>query len=171
MIGSRATCKRVTPAVAFRNLRQTAPRSVAAYAAEVGTADEAENSMVYADGGAAEEPAAAPSPEASAVADNGGLPSYVLNIIWLDKAIGVAVDQHLASAEKGPVTEYFMWPANDAWEQLKTALDSMPWISQVEVIHLLNDATEVINYWQDESAKHTIEEARQNFPHITFYGS
>lgn len=126
--------------------------------------------MVYTDGGA-EEPAAPPSQEAPAQVDSAGLPSYILNVIWLDKAIGVAVDQHLASAEKGPVTEYFMWPANDAWDQLREALEAMPWMSEVERITLLNDSTEVINFWQDEEAKHTIEEAREKFPHITFYGS
>lgn len=170
MIGSRPTFKRAPLSVVFRNSRQTSPRCVAAYAAEVGTADEADNSMVYTDGGA-EEPAAAPSPDVPARADNAGLPSYMLNVIWLDKAIGVAVDQHLASSEKGPVTEYFMWPANDAWDQLQTSLQAMPWMSEVERITLLNEATEVINYWQDETTKHTIDEAREQFPHITFYGS
>eukprot|EP00892_Ulva_mutabilis_P000491 jgi/Ulvmu1/10442/UM062_0039.1 len=126
--------------------------------------------MVYTDGGA-EEPAAAQPADAPAVTDSVGLPSYILNVIWLDKAIGVAVDQHLASAEKGPVTEYFMWPANDAWDQLREALEAMPWMSEVERITLLNDSTEVINFWQDEEDKHTIEEAREKFPHITFYGS
>lgn len=38
-------------------------------------------------------------------------------------------------------------------------------------ILLLNRATEVINYWQDEEAKHTMEDARKEFPDCVFTGS
>lgn len=33
---------------------------------------------------------------------------------------------------------------------------------------LLNRLTEVINFWQDEQAKHTVEEARAAFPDVAF---
>lgn len=145
-------------------------RWTVAFSAETDAADAVDNTVVYANDDEGEAAAAAPTPEKGGE-DLPTLPTYVLNVLWMDKAIGVAVDQYLASGEKGPVTEYFMWPANDAWDQLKTSLEGMPWISQVEVIHLLNDATEVINFWQDESSKHTLDEASEKFGHIAFYGS
>lgn len=35
---------------------------------------------------------------------------------------------------------------------------------------LLNQCTEVINYWQDES-KHSLDQAREKFPNCKFSGS
>ena len=99
------------------------------------------------------------------------LPTYNLNVLYLEKCIGLAIDQQLASGERAPVTEYFMWPSKDAWDQLKTQLESMPWISQTESIHLLNNATQIINFWQDEEVKHTMDEATLEFPDVTFLGA
>ena len=31
--------------------------------------------------------------------------------------------------QRSPVTEYFFWPRNDAWEELNTALDAKKWMS------------------------------------------
>jgi 30S ribosomal protein 3 len=36
---------------------------------------------------------------------------------------------------------------------------------------LLNKTTEVINFWQDEETKHTVEEAREKFPDCQFEGA
>ncbi len=33
-------------------------------------------------------------------------------------------------AQRSPVTEYYFWPKKDAWEELKTALEARPWISE-----------------------------------------
>jgi 30S ribosomal protein 3 len=156
---------RATVAVASRN--QLHRRVVSCRAAE---AEEAiDSDFVYAgdEDVAAAEPAAADSARKSEIA----LPTYHLNVLYLDKAIGIAVDQRLASGQTGPVTEYFMWPAKDAWEQLKQALEAMPWIAPTDMIHLLNSATQVINFWQDEEVAHTIDDARKEFEGITFYGA
>jgi 30S ribosomal protein 3 len=36
---------------------------------------------------------------------------------------------------------------------------------------LLNKTTEVINYWQDEEKKHTLQEVQEAFPDCKFQGS
>lgn len=38
-------------------------------------------------------------------------------------------------------------------------------------IILLNQATEIINFWQDNEPKKTVEEARAAFPDCTFQGA
>ncbi|KAG6383360.1 hypothetical protein SASPL_156894 [Salvia splendens] len=47
-----------------------------------------------------------------------------------------------------PLSPYFFWPRKDAWEELKATLESKPWISQKKMIILLNQATDIINLWQ-----------------------
>lgn len=149
--------------VVVRQATLQAPTFVARAAATESAVD---NAFVYGeDEGAAPAETGIPAPKAIA------LPSYHLNILYLDKCIGIAVDQQLASGEKGPVTEYFMWPAKDAWDLLKTALEGMPWISQTEAILLLNGATKIINYWQDEETKHTMDDAKVEYPDMTFFGA
>lgn len=50
---------------------------------------------------------------------------------------------------------------------LQAALDTRSWIGEREKVLLLNQCTEVINYWQDEN-KHSLEEARKAFPNAKF---
>jgi hypothetical protein len=99
------------------------------------------------------------------------LPTYVLNCLYLEKAVGIAVDQRLASGEKGPVTEYYWWPAKDAWNDLKAQLEGMPWIAEADVVDIMNNATSIINFWQGDEGRPTIDEARAEFPTVTFYGT
>lgn len=36
---------------------------------------------------------------------------------------------------------------------------------------LLNLTTDVINFWQDEETKHTIDEAKEKYPAVQFQGN
>merc|ERR1711924_555895 len=65
----------------------------------------------------------------------------------------LCVDQKLPNGTAVPVTEYFYWPRTDAWEELKTTLEGMPWISERDTVIMLNTLTEVINHWTDASAE------------------
>ncbi|KAF5778697.1 putative ribosomal protein PSRP-3/Ycf65 [Helianthus annuus] len=72
----------------------------------------------------------------------------VLKFTWMDKNIGLALDQVIPGYGTIPVSPYYFWPRKDAWEELKVMLESKPWISQKQVIILLNQATDIINLWQ-----------------------
>lgn len=114
------------------------------------------------------------------------LPTYKLNFLWLGKNIAVAVDQVYARGAQSPLTEYFVWPRRDAWDELRVALEAKPWITDRDRIVLLNRLTEVINFWQETVAfeaeeggaaaaeqqpRPTIDEARTMFPDCSFTGA
>nr|UNJ16315.1 putative ribosomal protein 3 [Boldiaceae sp.] len=96
--------------------------------------------------------------------------NFTLKILWLENNVAIAIDQVIGK-RTSPLTSYFFWPRNDAWEQLKTELESKTWISQRDRIDLLNKATEIITYWQHEGKKHSIAKAQDKFPEFIFAGS
>ncbi|CAL5419145.1 unnamed protein product [Camellia sinensis] len=75
-------------------------------------------------------------------------PRLVLKFIWMEKNIGLGLDQVIPGHGTIPLSPYFFWPRKDAWEELKTTLEGKPWISQKKMIILLNQATDIINLWQ-----------------------
>ncbi|GAV59190.1 PSRP-3_Ycf65 domain-containing protein, partial [Cephalotus follicularis] len=75
-------------------------------------------------------------------------PRLVLKFIWMEKNIGLALDQVIPGHGTIPLSPYFFWPRKDAWEELKATLESKPWISQKKMIIFLNQATDIINLWQ-----------------------
>ncbi|GMH04304.1 hypothetical protein Nepgr_006143 [Nepenthes gracilis] len=79
-------------------------------------------------------------------------PRLVLKFIWMEKNIGLALDQAIPGHGTIPLSPYYFWPRKDAWEELKVLLESKPWISQKQMIILLNQATDIINLWQQSGA-------------------
>ncbi|KAL0356613.1 UNVERIFIED_CONTAM: 30S ribosomal protein 3, chloroplastic [Sesamum calycinum] len=76
-------------------------------------------------------------------------PRLVLKFIWMEKNIGIAIDQVIPGGHGTiPLSPYYFWPRKDAWEELKVMLESKPWISNKQMVVLLNQATDIINLWQ-----------------------
>ncbi len=73
-----------------------------------------------------------------------------------------------------PPHRLFLLARADAWQQLKDELEAKHWIAEGDRINVLNQATEVINFWQDlknQSKQISMAEAQSKFPDVVFSGS
>ena len=92
---------------------------------------------------------------------------FILKIIWLNTHLAIAIDQ-ITEHNPSPLTSYFFWPSNDAWQELKKELESKPWILPKEANEILNEASCLINHWQDNKEKTSIDKLKKIFPNCNF---
>nr|YP_009396904.1 Plastid-specifi c 30S ribosomal protein 3 [Ophidocladus simpliciusculus]ARW66090.1 Plastid-specifi c 30S ribosomal protein 3 [Ophidocladus simpliciusculus] len=95
---------------------------------------------------------------------------FIFRVLWLDNNVAIAID-YIIGKSISPLTSYFFWPRNDAWEQLKKELDSKPWIFEDDKVSILNKATEIINFWQEKGKNKSLKEAQTKFPESIFTGT
>lgn len=93
---------------------------------------------------------------------------FTLKIIWQDYTLGMAID-HIVDGGFSPLSSYFFWPRSDAKSQIKAELELKPWISNADKRELLNQVTQIIEYWQKYKIQKSIVEVQGNFPDIVFY--
>lgn len=110
---------------------------------------------------------------------------FVLKFLWLEKSIAIALDQKIGD-KTTPLNEYLFWPGEDAWQLTKDYLENNNSdtkkcrqntvnFTEKERIEILNQITEVINFWQERDNtkklnKDEISKLKNNFPQAVFVG-
>jgi 30S ribosomal protein 3 len=96
---------------------------------------------------------------------------FRLKFLWLDKCVAVSLDQ-VVKGNSVPLTKFYFWPQKDAWEEIKLFLETLTWISREDAVNLLNQVTEVINFWQNKELNNSKEvlKVKDLFPSVYFVG-
>nr|YP_009144875.1 putative ribosomal protein 3 [Euglenaria anabaena]ABB02337.1 Ycf65 [Euglenaria anabaena]AKJ83322.1 putative ribosomal protein 3 [Euglenaria anabaena] len=100
---------------------------------------------------------------------------FILKFLWLEKSIGVALDQKVGE-KTTPLNDFKFWPGEDSWNITLKYLENSVIITEAEKVRLLNTLTDVITYWQDRDlskktwTKKEIFHLQEKFPGCVFVG-
>lgn len=97
---------------------------------------------------------------------------FSLKFLWMDKTIAFCLDQRVGT-KLVPLTGFYFWPQTDAWEGMKEFLENQDFINQDESVYILNNITEVVNFWQDKDSlsEKDLYSLRDKFRFINFLNS
>ena len=76
----------------------------------------------------------------------------MLKFIWLEKRLGLALDNVVSEFGSFPLTPYFFFPETDALSELKTAMEKQKWISSDRVSALMKQAEELTTLWKQQTS-------------------
>lgn len=77
---------------------------------------------------------------------------FQIKTLCLNDVLGIAIDQVL-NENNLPLTSYYFWPRNDAWEVIRLELDSKSWILEHEKELILKKVTKASNDWKRKTDK------------------
>lgn len=80
---------------------------------------------------------------------------FTLKVLWLENNIAIAIDQIVGNGTS-PLTSYFFWPRNDAWEELKAELESKPWIAERDRIEFIKQKQQKLSITGKKKGKNTL---------------
>ena len=89
---------------------------------------------------------------------------FKFKILGSENYIGIAIEQSSLNISI-PITNYFFWPRNDAWEQIRLDISSKPWISTAEQFNILNGTAQILNDWNKSDDKKKFLKT-SNFQHL-----
>jgi 30S ribosomal protein 3 len=94
---------------------------------------------------------------------------FKIRILWLKNKLGIAVDQ-IYEKRSVPLTGYYFWPRNDAWELIRLEINSKMWINDADKIYILNQITQILNRWKKNAEDSKIEVLSAEYKEINFTG-
>ena len=94
---------------------------------------------------------------------------FKIRILWLKNKLGIAVDQ-IYEKRSIPLTNYYFWPRNDAWELIRLEINSKMWIKDTDKIYILNQITQILNKWKKNAEDSKFEVLDTEYKELNFVG-
>ena len=94
---------------------------------------------------------------------------FKIKIIWLKATLGIAVDQ-VYETRPIPLTGYYFWPRNDAWELIRLEIASKSWIGEEDKASILNQITQILNNWRENIENSKFEDLKGTFEELDLAG-
>lgn len=94
---------------------------------------------------------------------------FRIKILWLKNTLGIAVDQ-IYNQRRIPITSYYFWPRNDAWELIRLEINSKSWITEDDKTAILNQITQILNSWRKNMENSSFENLSSQYEELDLAG-